>query len=529
MKANVKSSLLQKSPLQKTAITGADRGTRPAEVPALKLETLCDAEEEHFAIIAKDAAIKTVPGDLTAMSWGSPASTQSKQCFATEMKNAIKNPVSAVDYRESLQLSHRVQTQRSPLSSHKANLDSSQFTCKNTAQPSYNQTNTVRPNSRMRDAEELTEDRKLQAVIEQVMVDQLSRAVISDPEQNAVSVSPTSVPPRYRRTLHHTKVKTQMSLTENILSNKLCFQARISSRCGREACRKLIGFFFTCDRTLTVYEYRNFGKNRWNALPFITRGVYLSRGRPYCLQDISQGAELHFCTDGPHLPQSLRQQPSLTLRVTDVDDTAKGALLTQSGETLHHLSEEEINSGNTLKEIQGAVRDRLRGRAVQTLISLGRDLQNFDLKADSIQQKELLRRSLMDQQCLTQQDFEAVWRIVSRRAEGRVHPADVMRAVTGEMSENRKAIFLKVYVKLDPNKTGSIFLSDIEKFYRGKQKSDSALEAGPNPDFLTFVREAGKVTKTVSYADFEDYYEGLSIEIPDDEEYINNLRATWNI
>lgn len=94
-------------------------------------------------------------------------------------------------------------------------------------------------------------------------------------------------------------------------------------RCGREACRKLIGFFFTYDQTLTVYEYRNFGKNRsgydalplceynsshsactdigvfvkinvnqnsfrWNALPFIARGVYLNRGRPYCLQDISQ-------------------------------------------------------------------------------------------------------------------------------------------------------------------------------------------------------------------------------------------------
>jgi len=37
-----------------------------------------------------------------------------------------------------------------------------------------------------------------------------------------------------------------------------------------------------------------------------------------------------------------------------------------------------------------------------------------------------------------------VWRIVGRRAERRVHPADVMRAVTGEMSENRKAVFLKV-------------------------------------------------------------------------------------
>ncbi|XP_052437491.1 calcyphosin-2 isoform X2 [Carassius gibelio] len=499
MKANVKSSPLQKS-VQQTTITGADRGPRPEGVPALKLETLQDTEEEHFPIIPKDAAGKTVLGDLTglSMSWGSPASTQSKQCFVSEMKD------SAVDNGESLQLSYRVQTQRSPLSSHKPNLDSSHLTCKITAQHNYSQTNTVRPNNKMRDAEELTEDRKLQAVIEQVMVDQLSRAVISDPEQNAVSVSPTSVPLRYRRTLHHTK-------------------------CGREASRKLIGFFFTCDQTLTVYEYRNFGKNRWNALPFITRGVYLNRGRPYCLQDISQGAELRFCTDGPHLPQSLRQQPCLTLRVTDVDDTAKRALLTQSGETLHHLSEEEISDRNTLKEIQGAVRDRLKGHAVRTLINLGRDLQTLHQKSDSIQQKELLRRSLMEQLCLTQQDFEAVWRIVSRRAEGRVHPDDVMRAVTGEMSENRKAIFLKVYVKLDPNKTGFIFLSDAEKFYRGKQESDAALEANLNPDFLAFVREAGKVTKTVSYADFEDYYEGLSIEIPDDEEYINNLRAMWSI
>ncbi len=54
-------------------------------------------------------------------------------------------------------------------------------------------------------------------------------------------------------------------------------------------------------------------------------------------------------------------------------------------------------------------------------------------------------------------------------------------------------------------------------------------EANPNPDFLAFVWDAGKVTKTVSYAEFEDYYEGLSIEIPDDEEYINDLRAAWSI
>ncbi|XP_051952786.1 calcyphosin-2 isoform X1 [Xyrauchen texanus] len=518
MSAKLKSSHLQQS-VQQAKITGAQRGPRPAEVPVLKLETLHDMGEEHLAMIPMKAAVKIDQGNLSAMSWGSPASTNSKQFLETKVKPLTNDPGAFVDLRDSLQLNHRVQTQRSPLYSHKPILDPSDFTSKNTVQPSY----------KMRESEGLTEERKLQAVIEQVMVDQLSRAVISDPEQNALSVSPTSVPTRYRRTLHHTEVKTRTSLTENLLSNKLCFQARILSRCGREACRELIGFFFTCDQTLTVYEYRNFGKNRCNALPFITRGVYLDRGRPYCLQDISQGAELHFSTSGPHLPQSLRQQLCLTLKVTDVDETAKRALLAQSGERLDHLSQEEINETNTLKAIQGAVRDRLRGCAVQTLMNLGRHLQNSDLKAHSVQRKELLRKSLMDHLCLTQQDFEAVWRIVSRRAEVRVHPTDVMRAVTGEMSENRKAVFLKVYIKLDPNKTGSISLTDIEKFYRGKQDSVPTHEVSSNPDFLAFVQEAGKVTKSVSYAEFEDYYEGLSIEILDDEEYINNLRVTWSI
>lgn len=54
-------------------------------------------------------------------------------------------------------------------------------------------------------------------------------------------------------------------------------------------------------------------------------------------------------------------------------------------------------------------------------------------------------------------------------------------------------------------------------------------EANPNPDFWTFIQQAGQVSKSVSYAEFEDYYEGLSMEILDDEEYIDNLRSMWGI
>ncbi len=66
--------------------------------------------------------------------------------------------------------------------------------------------------------------------------------------------------------------------------------------------------------------------------------------------------------------------------------------------------------------------------------------------------------------CRVRQDFEAVWRIVSRCAEGRVYPADVMRAVTGEMSENRKAIFLKV---INQPPEDALELCDLLSFHSG--------------------------------------------------------------
>ncbi|KAK1785012.1 hypothetical protein P4O66_018438, partial [Electrophorus voltai] len=255
--------------------------------------------------------------------------------------------------------------------------------------------------------------------------------------------------------------KKKQTVIEQMMVDQLC-------RCGHEACRELIGFFFTCDHTLTVYEYRSFGKNRCNVLPFIARGVYKTRGRTYCLADFSK-----------------------------------------------------IFAGC----ISGAVCDRMRGHAIQTLTTLGRKLTCLDLQENGFLVKEKLRKCLMEDLSLSPQDFDTVWRIAGPQGEVTADAAAIMRAVTGEMSEARKAVFIKVYVKLDPHKTGSITLIDIEKFYWAKQD----LGHGAKTDFLTCIRNRGRVGGKVSYAEFEDYYEGLSIEIPSDEEYISILTSTWSI
>ncbi|NXV79621.1 CAYP2 protein, partial [Atlantisia rogersi] len=187
------------------------------------------------------------------------------------------------------------------------------------------------------EAEDVAAERRKQAVVEQVMVDQLSRAVISDPEQSTRAdvgkeahrlLAPGTAPMRFRkRTLHDTKIRTKSGLTENMLSNKLRFDSRIISRNGRDACRELIGFFFACDRSLTVYEFRQFGNNRKNALPFIQKGVYQhecgqKKGKAYDLSDFYIGANLTFQSADHNLPESIKQNPILTLRVMSIDEAA---------------------------------------------------------------------------------------------------------------------------------------------------------------------------------------------------------------
>uniref|UniRef100_A0A4W4ERT0 Calcyphosine-like b n=1 Tax=Electrophorus electricus TaxID=8005 RepID=A0A4W4ERT0_ELEEL len=194
----------------------------------------------------------------------------------------------------------------------------------------------------------------------------------------------------------------------------------------------------------------------------------------------------------------------------------------QSGETANCITEEELNNRKTLRAIQRAVCDRMRGHAIQTLTTLGRKLTCLDLQENGFLVKEKLRKCLMEDLSLSPQDFDTVWRIAGPQGEVTADAAAIMRAVTGEMSEARKAVFIKVYVKLDPHKTGSITLIDIEKFYWAKQD----LGHGAKTDFLTCIRNRGRVGGKVSYAEFEDYYEGLSIEIPSDEEYISILTST---
>nr|XP_006012918.1 PREDICTED: calcyphosin-2 isoform X2 [Latimeria chalumnae] len=371
---------------------------------------------------------------------------------------------------------------------------------------------TVQQSMRKLEADDLAAEKRKQSVVEQVMADQLSRAVISDPQQNAKIVDshrqtstlpgPGTAPLRFRnRTLHETKVKTSSTLTENLLSSKFRFDARILTRNGRDACRELIGFFFAFDNSITIYEYRHFGKNRSNALPFIQKRIYSHqsgrrKGKQYVIRDFYVGANLTFLTsEHISLPESIKQKRLLTIRITDVDEEAKYSLLDSSADKHHPgLSKQEIDDRNVFKAVQGLLLEKLKKRGVRTLTGLGKHFRQLDTSGDGLLQKAEFKKAM------------ALFHL--------------------EVPE-------KAYMKLDPNKAGSVAMIDLRKFYCARKHpkviSGEVTEEQIKAAFVETLQEACSVPSEVSYCEFENYYEGLSVGILDDEDFANVLRNSWGI
>ncbi|XP_023692568.1 calcyphosin-2 isoform X1 [Paramormyrops kingsleyae] len=529
--------------------------SRPDEVPALNLHELFEDEDVTY----NPACHISPPDSSSALSWSPPASIPRYQSspWGEEMMVPSDLPPPSERYRMRYER-HEAELKESWKPDSQREI-SRRGTA--TAEPPWGLAVcaddrgveeeealgqqcyfTMQPSMRKMEEEDVAMEKRTQAVVEQVMVDQLSRAVISDPDQNSSALEriPSAafgyVPLRFKkRTLHETKVKTSSTMTEHLLSNKLRFVARLLSRNGRDASRELVGFFFTYDDTLTIYEYRHFGKNRTNALPFIPKGSYRHqcgrrKGSPYSIHDICVGASLLFSTSGQNLPECVRQRPWLWVRITDVDELTKNKLLCSVGDG----KQDELEDRNTLKVIQGRVREKLKERGIRTLVSLGQHLQMKERNGDGLLTRDEAWRVLEEYRLsLSDKELDDIWRILDEDGDGCVDCSEFIRGVIGEMNEFRKSFVRKAYMKLDPTKSGHVLMTDIEKFYctKGHPKviSGEATEEELHAGFMETLQCACTDLKTLSYGTFEDYYEGLSIKIADDLDFASVLKSSWGI
>ncbi|XP_064617965.1 calcyphosin-2-like isoform X3 [Liolophura sinensis] len=405
--------------------------------------------------------------------------------------------------------------------------------------------------SKKMDATEFEEFKRKQHLIETVMVDQLSRAVISAPEQDT-RPAPRShrpgMPRGTNRSLHESKVSTNTTATENLLQRRVRFGARLLTRNGHDAIRELTGFFFHVDGSLTIYEFKQFGKSA-KALPFIPRGQYtFARGRrlqePYTLTDIYPGANLEFKTAGLHsLPDSVRQQKVAVFRVTDVDDVAKSKIILsgvkpsdrEKAYARLHMpkSKAELEDRVLMLEIQTFVRKLLKKRGVRTVMGLGHHCRKLDRNNTGLLPRFELEKALLHYHIdLGEGVLASLLAILDEEGTGYLDYPEFLRTVLGEMNEYRKSFVLRAFRKIDAGKQGVVTCSDLKKFYNAakhpKVKSGQCSEMAVLKSFLDSFQYCEK-TEEVTFQVFEEYYEGLSVGVENDEDFANILRNSWNL
>ncbi|XP_027451245.1 calcyphosin-2 isoform X5 [Zalophus californianus] len=512
-------------------------------VPRLDLGSLVDSDEEEQDIIPENLPAPTSKYKLKYQQYKTEMKEGYKQCSQT---NAEKTKSKITQQCPRNKVDDKCIKVEEAIVDGLTTLDRKALLQQGYADIPYNAQRSMRKS----DAEIVAAERKKQTVAEQVMVDHLSRAVISDPEQNLTAerqesarIFPDSkiAPHRFRkRTLHETKIRTHSTLTENMLSHKVQFDGRIISRNGRDACRELVGFFFAHDQSLTIYEYRQFGKNRTNVLPFIQKNIYSHqcgrrKGKHYQLGDFYVGANLTFLSyDHPRLPESVKENTLLILRITNIDQMALDSLKTDSVEHEDDTSSQETNDRRVLKAIQDALKEQLHKRGVRILTGLGKYLQQLDKEGTGLLDKADLKQTLQVFHLkLSENDFESVWQSLNGNGSGKVDYGEFKRAIIGEMNEYRKSFVRKAFMKLDFNKTGCVPIIDIRKCYCAKKHpqviSGLSTEEEIKLSFLETLKDACSKLDEVSYGEFEDYYEGLSIGIVNDEDFVNIVRTPWGI
>ncbi|XP_013373139.1 PREDICTED: calcyphosin-2 isoform X2 [Chinchilla lanigera] len=558
------------------------------KVPPLDLRSLLGSDDEDDFSYSSRAAVHTHynPAKAPALGWAAPCEIPHPQHHLNELeqdtgpenfpaptgkyklkheqyKNVMKEGYKQYSQRNEEKTKSNITHQQSPgnkineqcstQSAEAGKDDLSTLDRKALLQHGYvDSPDPAQLSSRKSEVEIVAAEKKKQTVAEQMMIDHLSRAVISDPEQNIniekqenAHIPPDSERPPLRcrkRTLHETKIRTHSTLTENALSHKVQFDGRIISRHGRDACRELIGFFFTSDKSLTIYEYRQFGKNRTNVLPFIPKNIYSHqcgrrKGKRYQLGDFYIGATLTFLSsDHPSLPQSIQENIVLRIRITNIDQIALDSVKTTSMACEEDIIIQEANDRLVFKAIQDALKEKLQKRGVRILTGLGKYFQQLDKEGHGLLNKADFKQALKVFHLeVPEKDFESLWAILNGSGAGmdRVDYGEFRRAVLGEMNEYRKSFVRKAFTKLDFSKSGMVPIIDIRKCYCAKKHpqviSGHSTEEEIKSSFLETLKNACSKSDEVSYGEFEDYYEGLSLGIVNDDDFVKILRTPWGI
>ena len=140
---------------------------------------------------------------------------------------------------------------------------------------------------------------------------------------------------------------------------------------------------------------------------------------------------------------------------------------------------------------------------------------------------------------VTPEEGKKLFRIFDVNGDGSISYDEFLRMVIGEMNHPRKNLVKRAFDKIDRNRNGIVELDDLKGVYNAKNHPDVKLGKKTEDEVLsefldTFemhyaLLHPGSRDKKITFDEFIEYYNNVSMSIEDDRYFELMITNAWNL
>ena len=203
------------------------------------------------------------------------------------------------------------------------------------------------------------------------------------------------------------------------------------------------------------------------------------------------------------------------------------------GQTEEEAKEERESAA--LKKFKKEILNRGRGG----LISLNKQFRQFDENNSKTLDYDEFSNALKEYNInLDDDEILKLFNQFDTNGNGIIEYEEFIREIRGPMNEKRKAVVTQAFNKLDIDKSGFIDMNEIKHSYSAKNNPDvrqgKKTEEEVYTEFMdTFkanhLLKAGPRSKRITFEEFLDYYNSISMTVKDDDQFVFLVQNAWKL
>ena len=206
-----------------------------------------------------------------------------------------------------------------------------------------------------------------------------------------------------------------------------------------------------------------------------------------------------------------------------------------------NVKEKENEELDHVDELILNIRNKLSKRGLLNLINLESRCRELD--EDNTQELDI---KLFSQICkefdfgLSEEEIEELFISFDKDERGMINYDDLIRVIRGELNENRKSLIQNVFKHLDIDNKGYLTVEELLNLYQPKKSFEFSEENKNEEEAMNIFEQSLKGNhkylngdeaniKNIDIEEFEDFYESVSLMIPNDELFRNIILRTWGL